>query len=326
MSIRCLILTRYDSAAALGDRVAGRWLLWGLDQRSIAWEIHQPWHPRPDLESFDVVLCWSYRFHKNNYIFWARKMRDRCARLGVPVINDAERADAKHSFFLRTWRAHGLPCARCQRVRRPEDITLDYPLILRRDGIHMGHDVALVRDSGEARRVIEARLRDPRPADRGGAGRAVDLAIEFIDTRWPDGYYRKYRSFVVGGRVLPRQVSLSEVWLVNFGNAVAGDAAVAEDRRFIRDGEPRADLLRRAGELSGADVVAVDYARTSDGELVLWEANRHFLMLGDEDYGSPERFEEITGRNTEEREVNDRALGLAIADLVLRRAGRSVPS
>ncbi len=316
MSVRCLILTRYDSAGALRDRVAGRWLLWGLDQRRVAWEIHQPWKPRPDLERFDVVLCWTYRFHRNNYIFWARRMQDRCVRLGIPVVNDAEHTDAKHSFFLETWRAHGLPCARCQRVRRPEDITLDYPLILRRDGIHMGKGIALVRDRGEARKVIEGRLRDPLP---------IDLAIELIDTCWPDGYYRKYRSYVVGDRVLPRQVSLSRHWLVNFGNAVVGKAAVAEDRRFLRDGEPRADLLRLAGKLSGADLAAIDYTRRADGELILWEANRHFLMLGDEEYGSPERFEAITGRNTEERENNDRALGLAIADLVLRRAGRSAP-
>ncbi len=314
--MHCLILTPYASVADFRDMSASRWLLTGLDQRGVQWEIHQPWKPRTDLERFDVVLCWTYYWRHHDYISWALEMKGRCEELGIPVVNDPRHADAKHSFFLKTWQAHGLPCARCQEFTRPEEITLDYPLILRRDGIHRGNDVALAKDAGEGRELIEARLADPRPHEDGGAGEPFDLAVEFIDTRWSDGYYRKWRSYVVGERVIPRQMEISESWLVNLCNEGVLDATRAEDQAFIRDGEPQAALLRRAAELSGAEISALDYSRRDNGDLVLWEANRHWRMAGDQKTAPVEYFEQITGRSAEAENL---LLGLAMADLVIHR-------
>ncbi|HEX2252551.1 MAG TPA: hypothetical protein VHQ65_04725 [Thermoanaerobaculia bacterium] len=320
--MRLLILCSDATRADIGQRRCGASMLAGLDRRSIAWELHRPWLPRPDLADFDAVLCWTYRHHLGeNTLFHAARLEERCAGLGIPVINPVAHAAARHSWFLATWHRHGVPCARAVRFARFADFGLPYPLILRRDGVHMGRDVHRVENPGEARALIDGRLRELlHPDRRSRPGGPFDLAIEFVDTRGPDGLYRKWRSYVVGDRVIPRMLSISRHWLVNFGNLEEGPAAQAEDRAFVAGGEPAADLVRRAARLTGADVVALDYARRPDGSVVFWEANRHFLMLGDPGYEQPGRMHAATGRSDEERRAEDEAVGLAVADLVLERA------
>ncbi len=321
MSANLLVLTPYESAAELAaDRVAGRWLLHALAARGIGWQLHQPWQPLPPLAGFDAVLCWSYRWARNNYLYWARRAEERCAGEGLPVVNGTRHADATHSWFLTAWRQAGVACAACRRFARFGDFGLGYPLILRRDGVHQGQDVHLAGSPREARRLIEERLRDlaelpPRERPKG----RLDLAVEFVDTRDPQGRYRKWRSYVIGGRVLPRMLNVSRHWLVNFGNLIEDEAAVAEDREFVRGGEPQAEQVRRAAALTGADIVALDYGRRADGSVVFWEANRHFLMLGDQGYEQPDRMAGATGRSAEERRAEDERVGLAMADLVRER-------
>lgn len=320
MALRLLIVSRYRDADEVGERVLGRRMLEALDRRGIGWRLHRPWLPDPDLSAYDAALFWSYRYDHHNYPFWARQLELRCRERGLPVINGVEHCRAPHSFFLQAWRAAGVPCARCQRFARVEDIALDYPLILRRDGVHMGQDVVRVDDPAAARAVVDARheelLRGPARRLRSGN---FDLAIEFVDTRDAEGIYRKWRAIVIGERVIPRHLLLSRDWLVNFGNLVEGPRAVAEDRAFQRDGVEDPQLVRRAARMTGADIVALDYGRRRDGSYVFWEANRHFLLLGDPGYQTPEKFQAATGRDDAQRRAEDRALGQAIADLVASR-------
>ncbi len=322
---KLLLLASYATAEDLAaDRVAGRLMLAGLDRRGIDWQLHQPWLPCPDLADFDAVLCWTYRWQVDSFPFWAGRIERQAAALGIPVVNGVERCAEPHSYFLRAWRERGVPCAAARRFARAAELDglgLAYPLLVRRDGVHRGQDVHLVATPEEARALVAGRERD-RETLRGAErprGR-FDLAIEFVDTADERGVYRKWRSYVVGQRVIPRLLELSRHWLVNFGNLIEDAAAAAEDRAFVRDGDPRPDLLREAARWTGADIVALDYARRRDGGYVFWEANRHFLMLGDPGYERPERMHAATGRSPEERRAEDERLGLAIADLVIERA------
>ena len=322
MPVRLLVVTPYESPEDVHDRVAGRWMLHGLAARRIEWQLHQPWLPCPDLAAFDAVLFWSYRHQRNNYVYWAARVERRCDELGIPAINRVGLCKASHSEFLEIWRRHGIPCAPCRRFARFGDFGLRYPLLLRRDGVHMGQDIHLVHTPGEAEALIERRLRELEelPRRERPKGR-LDLAVEFVDTADAEGIYRKWRSYVIGDRVIPRLLSLSRGWLVNFGHLIEDERAREEDRAFVQGGEPNPDLLRQAARLTGADVVALDYARRRDGSYVFWEANRHFLMLGDKGYEQPDRMHAATGRSPEERRAEDESVGLAVADLVLQRAG-----
>jgi hypothetical protein len=325
-----LVAAAYDSPEELAqDRVAGRQMLRGLDRAGLSWRLHQPWHPDPGLDGFDAVLFWSYRWQRNNYLYYARKLEQRARAAGLPVVNSVAHADAPHSWFLRTWGEHGVSCARCRRFAYYQDFGLDYPLLIRRDGVHMGQDLHLVHTPEEARALIDRRLRDLAELPRRERPKGqFDLAIEFVDTADERGIYRKWRSYVIGGaggQVIPRLMSHSHGWLVNFGHLIESAEAMEEDRAFVRGGEPRADLLREAARWTGSDIVALDYAKRRDGTYVFWEANRHFLMLGDKGYEQPEKMQAATGRTPEEREAEDELVGRAIADLVLRRAERAHP-
>ena len=299
MKVRLLLATPFRTREGLCSLQAGRVLLDALDERHIEVELHQPWLP-VELDGFDAVLCWTYRHTWHNFLFYCKELEERCTELGLPVLNSAYRFNYRHSRDLAAWRSAGLPCARHQRFRRLADITLPYPLVIRRDGLHQGLGMQRVESLEEAT-IAANRFAEKAP------GKPLDLVIEFLDTRWPDGFYRKRRCYVVGDRVIPAHALRSESWVVNFGSVAGTAASFREHRTFLDEGEPRVDVLRQALEVLDADWAAVDYSPTPEGGLVLWEANRNPRMWGDAGY--PE------GRPRS----SERAYGLAIADLALSR-------
>lgn len=316
---RVLICTSFDDVGEFGQWLASRLLLAGLDEQGLEWELHQPWLPRPDLASFDVVLSWSYRQHFNNYVFWAKRFERRARELGLPVINTVEGCDTHHSYNLRRWAEAGVPCARFQRFRRFEDIELSYPLIIRVDGRHRGRDMYLTYSPAEARALVEWRIEAfksrpigvPRP-------RMLDLAIEFVESKGVDELYRKYRVYVVGDRILPRQLSLTTGWKVNLWSCEVSEQSSVEDRRFREQGPPDPELVRRAARALCSDVIALDFSVLRDGSTIFWEGNRHFNMTGDDDYQSS-KLHDATGRSEEERAQDDRLLGRMMGELVAER-------
>ncbi len=55
--------------------------------------------------------------------------------------------------------------------------------------------------------------------------------------------FRKWRSHVIGNKVIPRQVQLSKTWKVNLDEAEPSEQAVEENRQLISQGEPHAGLV-----------------------------------------------------------------------------------
>ncbi len=318
MSVRILILGGEGEEDGVLKRRAGEFLLWGLRQKGVAWEVCNPAESSiPQLQAYDVILCWSYIVHHSPVFLESALNIEKMARqLGIPVINGVKNAAANHSFFMQTWHEHGLQCARCQNFDDFEELALDYPLILRRDGVHRGQDVFLVNNPVEAQRLIDARKKDKAQAN-------LDLAIEYIDTRGADGYYRKYRSYVVGDRILPRHVFFSRHWLVNYEHLVANSDSVEANRMLVEGGEESALEVLKAARLTGSEIVALDYSKDADGRCVFWEANRHFFMIGDKGSTNTKLLEAATGQNDEQRRQSDEELGRAMAELVLERIHNS---
>jgi hypothetical protein len=304
--MRLLILTPYRTLEGFREFQASRLLLAALAARRIEVTLHQPWQPLPDLPSCGAVLCWTYRHTWGNHLFWAKRVEERCRELNVPVVNSARRFNYRHSHDLALWSAAGLPCAAHQRFTAIREIRLPFPLILRRDGEHQGR--RLVRVEGEAE--AEAALERSGRGD-GHRPKPFDLALEFVDTRWPDGFYRKRRAYVVGGSVIPAHAVRSEHWVVNFGSRKGNLGSYREDREFLAAGEPEADLLRRAAAVLGADLAALDYSPRPEGGLALWEANRNPRMWGDR------------GLPAARPRGPDRSCAEAVVELVLRRAAEA---
>jgi hypothetical protein len=310
MSVRILVLTPYRTLQGFHEFQASRHLLAALDARTapaMAWELRQPWLKITDAElsSFDAVLCWTYRHTWGDHLRHAAAIERRCAALGIPFVNSPLRFTYLHSPDLLAWAEHGVSCAACQRFERPEEIRLAFPLVLRRDSEHRGRRMFRVESPEE---VEEICAREAAVVVAGtGKTKPLDLAAEFVDTRWPDGFYRKRRAYVAGGEVIPAHSVRSEHWIVNFGARADNLGSYKEDKRFLESGEERADLVRRAAEAIGTDLAALDYSPAPDGSYVFWEANRNPRMWGDAEVGAGKP------------RASDLRLGEAMVDLILRR-------
>lgn len=303
---RLLILSASRRRALFERDMAGRLLLQGLDRAGIEWSLQCPWDPLPPPQPFAGVLSWSFRYDENNFVFWARKAESFYRAAGLRILNSVTTFSVQHSFYLRRWRDAGIPCARFERFADIGAVALAYPLILRCDGLHKGKNTFLVRSPGEARQVVE---------EQRANGIGLDLAMEFIDLRFPDGYYRNRFCFVAGDYVIPRQHAIAKDWLLNFETAETSAQSVREDRAYRMRGEERADLVRLAARAAGADIVGLDYGISPDGSYVFWEGHRHFKMTGDSGYRTG-KLESATGRSLSARAADDEDLGNAMAETI----------
>lgn len=273
-SARVLVLTPYPNPAYFEMISSCRMLTWGLKGNGIDYTLHHPGIPRTDLSSFDAVLSWAYGFKQRPAALASCLEFESMARqAGVPVVNSLASFSITHSSCLRAWHLAGIPCAPYQHVASTSDIALPFPVILRTDGVHRGQHMHLARDPDEAEAVFEH-------ADNNPSIPKPNLAIQFIDTSGPDGYYRKWRSHVIGSRIVPRQLQLSTNWIVNLDGAQPMQQAVEEDRQFYRDGETSPDIVVRAAAALGSEIVALDYSKHGDS-YIFWEGNRNFdLSVG----------------------------------------------
>ncbi len=317
---RLLIVTPKVTMHGFLRRVSSQMLLWGLERAGIEWDMYNPWCEPPRLSGYHAALCWSRGSRRKNFAFHARRFEALCAAEGLPVINSIRGCSDNHSTALRIWKQCDIPCADFMLFRQVHQIHLEYPLILRVDNVHQGRQTFLVHNAAEAEcAAIEQQKRSLEGSASKDSLLPLNLAIRFVDTRYPDGLYRKRRCYVVGNQLIPRQAAASRDWLVNLGNCEVLEEAIEEDRAFRRNGEANADLVRRAGLLTGSDISAVDYTVRPDGKYIFWEVNRHFAMTGDPDYQTG-KLDAATGRSAGERRQDDEALGNALAALVCSRA------
>ncbi len=163
----------------------------------------------------------------------------------------------------------------------------------------------------EARAVIEQSRRETEFPP-------IDLAIKFVETVSSDGYYRKWRSHVIGDRIIPRQMTLSRNWKVNLDASSWSQLAIEEDKRFIAEGEPQAELVIRAAHVLGSEIIALDYSKLQDGSYIFWEGNRNYdLSVGGKMW---KQFQRSTGRADRQCMEGLMRVGEAIADLAIERA------
>ncbi|MDX2224438.1 MAG: hypothetical protein SFV21_16925 [Rhodospirillaceae bacterium] len=115
--------------------------------------------------------------------------------------------------------------------------------------------------------------------------RVVDRVVsDFVDTRGPDGLYRKYRMVWADGRVFRRHAIAATHWNVN-GPAridmVGRHDLIAAEKAFIAGADSTLDgrvtALFRA---VGLDVAVIDFAIDPAGDLVVFELNGTFQISG----------------------------------------------
>ena len=151
---------------------------------------------------------------------------------------------------------------------------LKFPLLLRTPGFHTGRHFVRVEQPGAA--LAEA---------VAGLPGAELTAIEYLDSRGPDGKVRKYRVMMIDGRLYPLHVAISSHWKIHYFTAEMAERAEhrAEDAEFLENMPavlgPRAmTALEQIQGALGLDYAGIDFGLNAAGDLLLFEANATMVV------------------------------------------------
>jgi len=141
---------------------------------------------------------------------------------------------------------------------------LRFPVFLREEHHHTGAISPLIHSPGELEGELgRAMVRGYDPANL--------LVIEYAETVSPDGFYRRYPTFVVGSEIIPRGLSRSRNWMVKVEGCEFTEASILEERACVLN-NPHEEQLKRILELAGIEYGRIDYA-VRDGVVETWEIN-----------------------------------------------------
>ena len=150
----------------------------------------------------------------------------------------------------------------------------EFPVLLRAPGFHNGKHFLLIENAAQLA-VALAEL----PGDEL-------TAIQFLDARAPDGYYRKYRVMMIGGRLYPLHLAISPSWKIHYVTADMADNAGhrAEEAKFLEDmpgvlGSRAMAALSEIQNVLGLDYAGIDFGLNFDGDVLLFEANATMTVL-----------------------------------------------
>ena len=204
----------------------------------------------------------------------------------VPVINDP-RAVMKTSRIDNSTRLRKLPgvvtartvaierdsLAGSNGARRLAETGFRFPLLLRSPGYHTGRNFILVADAADL------------PAAVAGLPGEELLAIEYLDARGQDGNARKYRVMMIGGRLYPMHLAISQNWMVHYFTSDMAEQSDhrAEEAKFLADmpGTLGAKAMTALGGIKdtlGLDYAGIDFGIGPNGDLLLFEANATMVI------------------------------------------------
>lgn len=187
----------------------------------------------------------------------------------LSAIGDSVRLynDPRHELgryeFLRAAFAEGWNRFNVYQVDEiPESVR--WPVFLRIESDHSGPKSDLIETPERLwKSVAELVLAGARLKDL--------LVVEFLDTRSPDGCYRKYGAFRIGRRVFGQHFFLCTEWTAKASNRLRSESALAEGKNYFLT-NPHAELLLPFFELAQIEYGRIDYALV-DGTVQAWEIN-----------------------------------------------------
>lgn len=153
-------------------------------------------------------------------------------------------------------------------LRAVEKAGLNYPIIVREAGTHTGRILGCFDRPDDLRAALK----------KGGD----HIATEFIDFRSADGFYRKYRVFFIGDRVITRHMLASDHWNIHARDRqrfMLGRPELIEEEKVLFDDPENsfsaevADVLETVRQRMGLDFFGMDFGFGPDGRVVLFEAN-----------------------------------------------------
>ena len=181
---------------------------------------------------------------------------------GVRVLNHPSRTLQR---FQLLGELHRLGLNRFRAFRVTDDFSsLRYPVFLREERSHDGPITPLLDSPKQLETAIgRALLQGRKLADL--------LTIEFLDTADTDGYYRKYAAYMVGERIIPRNLAWGKGWMLKHSESEFTPEMILEERDYVF-GNPHREQLATIFEAAGVGYGRIDYA-IQNGSVQTWEIN-----------------------------------------------------
>ncbi|MHB8147077.1 MAG: hypothetical protein ACYDGM_07460 [Vulcanimicrobiaceae bacterium] len=245
------------------------------------WFVTQDEFPIAQLPDYDVLYCGIDESESSDACV-ERSIRF-IASQAKPVINHP-----KHLWKVRRSEIHATlqdvaGCSVPQTVRMdrealqksaesPSATTLEFPLLIRPVDTHRGDGLERISD---AREIASYLTRFPDE---------YFTVSPFIDYRSADGWYRKYRVIVVGGKPFAYHLAISGHWMVHYLSSPMEQHAWMrdEEEQFLRD--PQAvfpgweQTFGSIADAVGMEYFGVDCGRNPDGSILVFEAGPAMLV------------------------------------------------
>jgi glutathione synthase/RimK-type ligase-like ATP-grasp enzyme len=214
-----------------------------------------------------------------------------CRRHDAPVLNPPERiaATRRDRVAARMADIPGLVVPATVRLRRDElapwaadTHRFDRPQLIRPVGSHGGEGLQRIEQPSELDRYLAATTFD------------TFYLSDYWDYQSRDGYFRKYRFIFVDGEIYPYHLAIGTDWKVHYWR-VDMDAAPwmkREEADFLADHQSvfpgaLAETVKTVARRLDLDYAGMDCGLSSDGRVLLFEANANMLVQLDD---PPESF------------------------------------
>ena len=183
------------------------------------------------------------------------------------VLNDPQKTLRRYGL-LTTLAEHGINHFRVHRLS--ETFALPPTAAFLRDEVeHVGPLSPVLHSRPELERAVA------RAFWYGHDARNL-LLVEFCDTRCDDGLYRKYSAFVIGDRIVPREVEFSRRWQQKDTDLI--DPQLNGEERSYLEQNPHEETLREIARVARVDYGRFDYGLL-DGHPQVWEINTNPIVM-----------------------------------------------
>lgn len=210
-----------------------------------------------------------------------------CEKFKVPVINHPQKIlQTSRDRVSKT--LEGIPGVRIPRTvqvapRAPTDIIdairendLEYPVIVRKAGIHGGKSNVLLTSSSEIENLH-------RYAFDGSSF----YITQFVDYQDKNGLYTKYRLVVIDGEPVLRHMLMDTKWMIHASSQAYMDEHpelwLQEEKKYAEFmSELGSELQPAVQEIShrlGLEYFGIDCSIDSSGEMLIFEANANMNVL-----------------------------------------------
>jgi len=213
-----------------------------------------PWLPDPLKERFPD--CYQL----------ALGLQAKCRKHKIPIINPVENlSNSIKSRALNIIRHVGIRTAKAVPVVNPlkfdpDKHQLKFPFFIRENHHHGGLN-SFVSTATDLKKVPWGEFFNP-------------IAMEFINVRSNDGYFRKYRYIMIGDLGVPRHLVISQNWCARVEDRVNSSTFREEELGYLKTiKDPNHEQLNKARQALGFDIVGFDYSYDHNGDLVVWEPN-----------------------------------------------------